>query len=667
MDYSSSEGEPRVSTDSAQNVRSAPRDATLLGAFDVFSLIVNKMIGTGIYTAPTTVLLLTGNAQLSLGLWAVGFFYTIMSMIIYLDYAAVFPYTGGEIVYIDEISSTNSSHTLSVSTRTAADAQDPPRGFNRIFGDGLLAYTCYAFLFIGVFNSTTNIMQIGRETLIAISPDGNPNLNLLRFIGIFALMIICLIQLFSSRAGRALNKFLALVKITFLIVLFFFGCAYISKHGAQAHFTEKVPNLPAFGYAQALLVVLYSYDGWENATFVAGEISTENPGTLRKGFIWAVAVVGILYMALNVVFLAAISYDDLAKLRDQNLPYNYAAMFSSNTLSAQRGWATIIAISSAGNANTVMYTFTRVKQSIGRMNILPWSSLWKSDYEPHRDRNGDQHKTPLGGILLEFVMSIVLICISAAVPSETQSVSLPGNIQTIAHCFILIILGLGLFRLHSRERDLNVTVVRSWFPRVSAWGMTKWGRIPQVLFILLYAGMNSFIFIATGLSKTDGVDSNYSFDGKWYPTIVLSIVALGMLYHFSVFAAYVPGPLYKKSWLQLGNVTCEIKKQASFEMEDERTRRFGHRRSVAINLTELRPKWKAALFWCFGGTLDDSPLDALENRWTLLKQSSNTMFYAFKVRFGLRRRLSRVSDQGWGSREESEGGGSRPMELNERG
>lgn len=69
---------PRVSTDSAQNVHNGPREATLLGSFDVFALIVNKMIGTGIYTAPTTVLILTGSKQLSLGLWAVGYFYTIM-------------------------------------------------------------------------------------------------------------------------------------------------------------------------------------------------------------------------------------------------------------------------------------------------------------------------------------------------------------------------------------------------------------------------------------------------------------------------------------------------------------------------------------------------------------------------------------------------------------
>jgi hypothetical protein len=59
-------------------LRNSPSEATLLGSFDVFALIVNKMIGTGIYTAPSTVLLYTGSKQLSLGLWGVGFFYTIM-------------------------------------------------------------------------------------------------------------------------------------------------------------------------------------------------------------------------------------------------------------------------------------------------------------------------------------------------------------------------------------------------------------------------------------------------------------------------------------------------------------------------------------------------------------------------------------------------------------
>jgi len=257
-------------------------------------------------------------------------------MIVYLDYAAVFPYTGGEIVYLDEITSSNEAHPPLPSITTAplskpnhqgpqqssfpngngngngAPAQgphNPPRQrqglISRLLGDGLLAYTVYAFLFVAIFNSCTNILQIGRQTLIAISPGSPPNADLMRFISVFALSIICFIQLFSSRAGRALNNFSSILKLLFLIVLLGFGFDSLRRNGSAGDFTDKVPSkVDNFSYAQALLIVLYSYEGWENATFVAGEIDTEDPGTLRKGFIWAVCVVGLLYMLLNVVFVS---------------------------------------------------------------------------------------------------------------------------------------------------------------------------------------------------------------------------------------------------------------------------------------------------------------------------------------------------------------------------
>lgn len=54
----------------------------VLGFFDVFSLIVNKMIGTGIYTSPTAVFLLTGNKSLTLGLFAIGLFYCLVRSVL---------------------------------------------------------------------------------------------------------------------------------------------------------------------------------------------------------------------------------------------------------------------------------------------------------------------------------------------------------------------------------------------------------------------------------------------------------------------------------------------------------------------------------------------------------------------------------------------------------
>jgi len=49
-----------------------------LGSFDVFSLIVNKMIGTGIYTSPAVVYRMTGSKAITLALFGVGFLYCLM-------------------------------------------------------------------------------------------------------------------------------------------------------------------------------------------------------------------------------------------------------------------------------------------------------------------------------------------------------------------------------------------------------------------------------------------------------------------------------------------------------------------------------------------------------------------------------------------------------------
>lgn len=49
-----------------------------LSAVEAASLIVNKMIGTGIFTTPGAVLALTQDKRLALGLWIAGAFYAAL-------------------------------------------------------------------------------------------------------------------------------------------------------------------------------------------------------------------------------------------------------------------------------------------------------------------------------------------------------------------------------------------------------------------------------------------------------------------------------------------------------------------------------------------------------------------------------------------------------------
>jgi len=74
----------------AQGGPQAEDPALPLGYLDVCAFIVNKMIGTGIYTAPPAVLLLTRSKIEALLLWILGFIYTLVRSVLPVSSAGVY-------------------------------------------------------------------------------------------------------------------------------------------------------------------------------------------------------------------------------------------------------------------------------------------------------------------------------------------------------------------------------------------------------------------------------------------------------------------------------------------------------------------------------------------------------------------------------------------------
>lgn len=100
----------------------------------------------------------------------------------------------------------------------------------------------------------------------------------MRFIGVTILSVICLAQFFSPSWGRKLNKFLAVVKICFLIGVIIVALTALSNNIEDIEGND-VPRAQDWltwhgspskvQFAKALLAVLFSFEGWENATFVS--------------------------------------------------------------------------------------------------------------------------------------------------------------------------------------------------------------------------------------------------------------------------------------------------------------------------------------------------------------------------------------------------------------
>jgi hypothetical protein len=74
-----------------------------VGAISIYALNVSMMIGTGIYSTPSSILTGTGSVGLSLMFWVIGAFMSIANASVYLEFASYFPSrSGSEVVFLEQ-------------------------------------------------------------------------------------------------------------------------------------------------------------------------------------------------------------------------------------------------------------------------------------------------------------------------------------------------------------------------------------------------------------------------------------------------------------------------------------------------------------------------------------------------------------------------------------
>ncbi|KAJ8693380.1 hypothetical protein PTI98_008379 [Pleurotus ostreatus] len=74
-----------------------------MGVFSCTMLIVGSIIGTGIFSTPSSILGSVGSVGASLMLWVLGFVLASSGLLVWLEYGTMFPRSGGEKVYLEEV------------------------------------------------------------------------------------------------------------------------------------------------------------------------------------------------------------------------------------------------------------------------------------------------------------------------------------------------------------------------------------------------------------------------------------------------------------------------------------------------------------------------------------------------------------------------------------
>lgn len=113
-------------------------------------------------------------------------------------------------------------------------------------------------------------MVFANQVYLSATDEDNPDQRVLRLIAVVMVTVICLLHYFSARMGRDLNVVLAVFKLVILCVLFIAGAIKANKEHVQ-DFNQVNLNTStsSSSAAAAFILILYSFQGWENATFVS--------------------------------------------------------------------------------------------------------------------------------------------------------------------------------------------------------------------------------------------------------------------------------------------------------------------------------------------------------------------------------------------------------------
>ncbi|WP_231384515.1 APC family permease [Leptospira alstonii] len=257
----------------------------------------SSMVGPGIFITTGYILHQVPNPNIVLLAWILGGFLAIAGAMSYAKSASLFPYAGGDYVYLKEAYSpivAFASGWLSLSINFSASISLSALAFSKSFFS-LIKPSWDIYFFEFPFLGLT--ISIGIAQILAMS----------------AILLFTIINFFGiSTASRIQNLFTG-VKIIGLVSFVFLGFTIGNYDPSRFQSYSLFPSgLKGFELLLAgVIPVTYSYLGWNMITYVAEEVKDPDKN-IYKAVLYSCALVTILYILINFLFLSSGSLAELS-------------------------------------------------------------------------------------------------------------------------------------------------------------------------------------------------------------------------------------------------------------------------------------------------------------------------------------------------------------------
>ncbi|KAI0935056.1 hypothetical protein AcV7_003963 [Taiwanofungus camphoratus] len=301
-----------------------------LGVFTCTLLIVGRIIGTGIFSTPSSILGSVGSVGASMMLWVLGFVLSFCGLFIWLEFGTMIPRSGGEKVYLEAV------YTKPRYLSTVVFAA------NAILL-GFTASNC-----IGPEASDLTLTMLSVSILVSAGHEATRWSE--RGIALGVIFFVTLLHGFTPRLGVLIMNALTVFKIVILIFVVVAGWVVLSGHtrikDPHVNFRNAFAGSShsSNDYATATFKVLYSYSGWSSINYVMNNVR-DPIRTLKIAGPLGLGICAILYILANISYFAAATKEEI-----QNSGTTVASLFFRNVFGteAQKALTVIVALSALG-------------------------------------------------------------------------------------------------------------------------------------------------------------------------------------------------------------------------------------------------------------------------------------------------------------------------------
>jgi basic amino acid/polyamine antiporter, APA family len=263
-----------------QGAEGQPRPT--LSVFDAVAMIVGLIVGAGIFGTPAIVAGAAGGEAMMIATWVAGGLFAIIGALSYAELSTAFPSAGGEYHFLHRAYGRSLAFLYGWARMTVIVA-------------GSIAV--FAYLFGDYMSRVVNLGPYSSAIWAAVVVGA---LTVVNYLGI--------------REGKATQNVFMLLEVAGLVLIVITGLLLAPAPAASVPAAAGAgqPWYMGAGIATAILFVLFTYGGWNDAAYISAEVRDRERNMVRALLI-SIALVTVLYVLVNLAYLRGLGYDAMAR------------------------------------------------------------------------------------------------------------------------------------------------------------------------------------------------------------------------------------------------------------------------------------------------------------------------------------------------------------------